>query len=218
MLDHFFRLLFPKVFRIYKNIGHPTSGSGGEKTVKKDQKPKKTEKSEEKNFFLRGDFRQFSKKNVQKDILKSQCSPIQETRPKMCKNKGTNLSRNLTRKQILSPGLENSRTLERISDSFPGTLTYMLFLENCWNSAPMCSFSPIQGTMSWLVLKFHVTRIWELDISKPRREDAVFLKVILVHLELGDIYNWVKSKKSNFQVWRPPRLLSIKAFGEKLAL
>ena len=84
--------------------------------------------------------------------------------PKMCKNKGTNLSRNLTSNRILSPGLENPRTLERNSDSFPGTLTYMMFLENCWNSAPMCSFSPIQGTMSWLVLKFHVTRLWEFDI------------------------------------------------------
>ena len=60
--------------------------------------------------------------------------------PKMCKNKGTNLSHNLTRNRILSPRFENTRTLEWIFDSFPGTLTYMLFLENCWNSAPMCSF------------------------------------------------------------------------------
>ena len=84
--------------------------------------------------------------------------------PKMCKNRGTNLSHNLTRNWILSPRLENTRTFRWISDSFPGTLTYMLFLENCWNSAPMCSFSPNQGTMSWLVLKFHVTRTWKLDI------------------------------------------------------
>ena len=62
--DHFFPLLFPQGFRISKNIGHPTLGSGGKKTVKKDQKPKKTKKIEEKNFFLRGDFRQFSNKNV----------------------------------------------------------------------------------------------------------------------------------------------------------
>ena len=27
-------------------------------------------------------------------------------------------------------------------------------------------------------------------------------------LSLGDIYNWVKSQKSKFQVWRPPRLFS----------
>ena len=57
-------ITFLQGFRISKNIGHPTSGSGDKKTFKKDQKPKKTEKSEEKNFFLRGDFRQFSKKNV----------------------------------------------------------------------------------------------------------------------------------------------------------
>ena len=57
-------ITFPQGFRISKNIGPPTSGSGGKKTVKKDQKPKKTEKSEEKNFFFLGDFRQFSNKNV----------------------------------------------------------------------------------------------------------------------------------------------------------
>ena len=28
----------------------------------------------------------------------------------------------------------------------------------------MCSFSPTQGTKSWLLLKFHLTRIWECDI------------------------------------------------------
>ena len=54
---------FPQGFRISKNIRHPTSGSGGKKTIKKDRKPKKTEKSEEKNFFLRGGFRQFLNKN-----------------------------------------------------------------------------------------------------------------------------------------------------------
>ena len=66
--------------------------------------------------------------------------------------------------RTLSPGLENIGTLECISNSFPGTLTYLSFLENSWNSAPMCSFSPIQGTMSWLVLKLHVARIWECNI------------------------------------------------------
>ena len=33
--DHFFPLLFPQGFRISKNIGHPTSGSGGKKTFKR---------------------------------------------------------------------------------------------------------------------------------------------------------------------------------------
>ena len=56
---------FPQGFGISKNIGHPTSGSGGKKTVKKDRKPKKTEKSEEKNFFFA---RQFQ------TIFKQKCS------------------------------------------------------------------------------------------------------------------------------------------------
>jgi len=43
---------FPPGFRISKNIGHPTLGSGGKKTVKKDRKPKKTEKSEKKTTFF----------------------------------------------------------------------------------------------------------------------------------------------------------------------
>ena len=34
------------------NIGHSTSGSGGKKTVKKDQKTKKTEKNEEEKTFF----------------------------------------------------------------------------------------------------------------------------------------------------------------------
>ena len=37
----------------------------------------------------------------------------------MCRNKETNLSRNLPRNWILSPRLENTRTLEWRSDSFP---------------------------------------------------------------------------------------------------
>ena len=38
-------------------------------------------------------------------------------------------------------GLEDGRTLDCISYSFPGTLTYLLCLEKCWNSSPMCIFS-----------------------------------------------------------------------------
>ena len=44
-------ITFPQGFRISKNIGHPTSGSVGKKTVKKDRKPKKTEKVKKKTFF-----------------------------------------------------------------------------------------------------------------------------------------------------------------------
>ena len=52
------------------------------------------------------------------------------------------------------------------SDSFPCTLTYLLVLGNCWNSALMLSLSPIQGKMSRLLLKLNVARIWEYHIYK----------------------------------------------------
>ena len=55
-------ITFPQGFRISKNIGHPTSGSGGKKTVKRYLKSEKSEREKKKN--LRGDFRQFSTKNV----------------------------------------------------------------------------------------------------------------------------------------------------------
>ena len=45
--------------------------------------------------------------------------------------------------KTFSPGLENIGTFECISDSFPGPLKYLLFLENSWNSTPMCSSFPI---------------------------------------------------------------------------
>ena len=106
--------------------------------------------------------------NSQKFIPKSGSSPIQGTRSKNVKYKGTNLSRTLTRKWILSPGLENNGTLQCISDSFPCTLTHLLFLENCWYSARMPSFPSIQGTMSRLLLKLHVARIWECHLWKRK--------------------------------------------------
>ena len=64
MLDHFFPLLFPKDS---ESLKYWTSdfGKWGQKDRKKKTKnrrrPKKVKK---KNFFLRGDFRQFSNKNV----------------------------------------------------------------------------------------------------------------------------------------------------------
>ena len=48
-LRPFISITFPQGFRISKNIWHPTSGSGGKKTVKWYLK---SEKSEEKNFFF----------------------------------------------------------------------------------------------------------------------------------------------------------------------
>ena len=48
----------------------------------------------------------------------------------------------------LSPGLEKNYALERSSNRFPGTTCMSGCLENSWNSDPICSSSPIQGTMS----------------------------------------------------------------------
>ena len=62
MLDNFFTLLFPQGFQISKNIGHPTSGSGGKKTV---NWYLKIEKSERKKLFFA---RRFS------TIFKQKCS------------------------------------------------------------------------------------------------------------------------------------------------
>ena len=55
MLDHFFLLLFPQEFWISKNIGHPISGSGGKKTVKRylksEQTHRRTHKSTDRRTF-----------------------------------------------------------------------------------------------------------------------------------------------------------------------
>ena len=48
-LRPFLSITFPQGFRISKNIGHPTLGSGGKKTVKRYLK---SEKSEEKKLFF----------------------------------------------------------------------------------------------------------------------------------------------------------------------
>ena len=60
-LKPFLSITFPQGFQISKNIGHPTSGSGGKEAVKQYLK---NEKSEREKTFLRGDFRQLSNKNV----------------------------------------------------------------------------------------------------------------------------------------------------------
>ena len=106
--------------------------------------------------------------NCQKSIPKSWCSLIQGTISDFLFNYGTDLSPCFTHFRTLSPGLENIGSLECVSGSFAGTLIYLLSLENSWNSAPMCSSSPIQGTMSWLVLEFHVARIWECNLVVGR--------------------------------------------------
>ena len=57
-------ITFPQGFRISKNIGHPNSGNGGKKTVKRYLKSEKVRKKTFFFFSSRGDFRQFSNKNV----------------------------------------------------------------------------------------------------------------------------------------------------------
>ena len=68
--------------------------------------------------------------NCQKYIPKSCCSPIQ----------GIYMSHTLTTKLTLSPGLDNKETFKCIYDSFAGTLTYLLFLNNCLNFTPNVKF------------------------------------------------------------------------------
>ena len=58
-LKPFLSITFPQGFRISKNIGHPTSGSGAKIPFIGTSKVKKWG---EKNFLLRGNFRQFKKK------------------------------------------------------------------------------------------------------------------------------------------------------------
>ena len=97
-------------------------------------------------------------------IWMSCCSPIQGTIYIFLLTHGTDLSQFFTQFRTLVLGLQNNGTLECISDSFPGTLTYFLFLEKCWNSISMSSFSPFHVTNLWLVLNFNGTRVWECDL------------------------------------------------------
>ena len=55
-------ITFPQGFRISKDIGHPTSGSGGKKTVKRYLKSEK-KKSEKKNLFCGAILDNFLNKN-----------------------------------------------------------------------------------------------------------------------------------------------------------
>ena len=113
--------------------------------------------------------------NCQKYIAQSHCSPIQGTLFVFLFKYGTDLSPCILHFRTLSSGLEKIPTFKWISESFPGTLIYLLILENCWNSPPMCSSSPIQETMSRLLLKFDEAWIWECHICKE-----VFSSLIIV--------------------------------------
>ena len=62
--------------------------------------------------------------------------------------KGTKLTGQIclelqTRIRTLSPGLENNCSLKCIYNNFPGTLTNVLILENCWDNISMQLCSPI---------------------------------------------------------------------------
>ena len=62
--DHFFQLLFPKDFESLKILDIRLREVGAKRQLKKTENRRRPKKSEEKNFFLRGDFRQFSNKNA----------------------------------------------------------------------------------------------------------------------------------------------------------
>ena len=53
---------------------------------------------------------------------------------------------------VVSPALENIRTLKLNFVNFPKMLRYVVFLENCWNNMLMTHGSPIYRTkplMNW---------------------------------------------------------------------
>ena len=67
MLDLFFPLLFPKEPESLRILDIRFREVGAKRPLKKTKnrrRSKKSEKVEKKNFFLRGDFKQFSNKNV----------------------------------------------------------------------------------------------------------------------------------------------------------
>ena len=65
MLDHFLPLLFPKDSESLKILDIRHREVGAKRPLKKTENRRRPKKvKEEKNFFLRGDFRQFSNKNV----------------------------------------------------------------------------------------------------------------------------------------------------------
>ena len=59
MLDHFFPLLFPKDSESLKILDIRLWEVGAKKPLKKTENQRRPKKSEEKNFLLRGNFRQF---------------------------------------------------------------------------------------------------------------------------------------------------------------
>ena len=100
---------------------------------------------------------------------------------------GTKISGSLIVRPVL--WVLSSRNTLSVTHSY--TASYLLSLENSWNSAPMCSFSPIQGTMSWLVLEFHVARIWECNLCTGSSK--------IVH---GEVFMWPINSSCFFMLLR----------------
>ena len=64
MLDHFFPLLFPKDSGSLKKFDIRLSEVGAKRALKKPENQRRLIKMKKKNFFLCGDLRQFSNKNI----------------------------------------------------------------------------------------------------------------------------------------------------------
>ena len=64
MFDHFFPLLFPKDSESLKILDIRLQEMGAKRPLKKTKNRRRPKKVKKNNFFSRGDFRQFSNKNV----------------------------------------------------------------------------------------------------------------------------------------------------------
>ena len=67
--------------------------------------------------------------------------------------------------QIFFPGLENNKTSQCDSESFPSIVTYILCLENCQSYILTHSCLPIVGRLFNNVTQFHGPQIWKCNIS-----------------------------------------------------
>ena len=74
---------------------------------------------------------------------------------------------------------------------------------NSRNSASMCGSSPIQGTMWWLVLEFHVARIWECNIGSSIAFHRGWFSNLL-WIRSFSTYRWDLRRFFYLQVWILP--------------
>ena len=66
--------------------------------------------------------------------------------------------------KTFSPGLENNKTSECGSKSFPRMMTYILYVENCQSYILTHSCLPIAGRLFYNVRKPHGARVLECNI------------------------------------------------------